>query len=379
MRIGINALLLWGRFTGVERSILNLLKALQRLEVPHEFVAYLPAEFDVSLLTSSAPHKLELKLRIARLKVATRFRALRILWEQILLPFYVTHDRLNLLHCPGYIAVIASPVPVIITVYDILAITHPEWCRTANRLYYAFMLPLSVKLAERVIVPSMTVKRELVSTLSVEEDKIEVVPLGVDRHFFEPPNETVMHRLRERLNLPKRFVLFVGNVEPKKNLPTLLKAYEHLKKRLSDVRLIIVGAKAWGNGKLVERARSIGASYLGYVTDEELRALYSLASVLAFPSFYEGFGLPPLEAMAVGTPVVASTGGALREVLGDAALFVEPNSADALCEALFSAITNESLRTTLIERGKMHAAKFTWDETAKKIVRVYEDAMRRDG
>lgn len=377
MRVGIDALLLWGSFTGVERSILNLLKALMQLNMPHEILAYLPVEFDASLLISRANQPTP--IRVVRLRVASRFRLLRILCEQLYLPLRASLDKLHLLHCPGYISVVASPVPIILTVYDILALTHPEWCRTANRLYYRLMLPISIKRAKRVIVPSEVVKREIVDTLSVDEGKIDVIPLGVEWGFFEPMDESTLRRISQRLGLPKRFILFVGNIEPKKNLPTLLEAYERLKRRMSDVGLVIVGAKAWGNGRLIERARSIGARYLGYVGDDELRAIYQLASVLAFPSLYEGFGLPPLEAMAVGTPVVASTGGALPEVLGDAALLVEPNDVNALVEALASILSDELLRTAMIERAKAHAAKFTWDEVARKVVQVYESTLHQCG
>ncbi|MCS7253461.1 MAG: glycosyltransferase family 1 protein [Armatimonadota bacterium] len=377
MRIGINALLLWGRFTGVEHSILNLVKALMQLNAPHELLVYLPVEFNTSLLNPIARQTEMTKL--VRLKVATRFRLLRILCEQLYLPLRIIGDKLHLLHCPGYISVIASPVPVILTVYDILAITHPEWCRTANRLYYRLMLPISIRRARRIIVPSETVKRELVSTLSVDEDKVDVVPLGIDQRFFEPINESVVSNLRQRLRLPGRFILFVGNIEPKKNLPTLLKAYERLKKRMSDVGLVIVGAIAWGNGKLIDRAKAIGAQYLGYVSDEELRAVYRLASVLVFPSLYEGFGLPPLEAMALGTPVVASTAGALPEVLGNAALLVEPNDVDGLVEAIVSILSDEALYSALAERATAHASKFTWDEVARRVMKIYERAMRQLG
>ncbi len=374
MRIGINALLLWGRFTGVERSIFNLLKAMMHLNTPHKFFVYLPIEFDISLLAHTTNQVAP--MRAVRLKVASRFRIMRILCEQLYMPFRAALDGLHLLHCPGYVSILASPVPVVLTIYDILAITHPEWCRTANRLYYRITLPISIKRARRIIVPSETVKRELVSILSVSESKIDVVPLGVEERFFEPVNKSIICHLRQRLALPERFVLFVGNIEPKKNLPTLLEAYERLRRRMGNIGLVIVGAKAWGNGKLIERAKSIGAQYLGYVSDNELHAIYHLASALVFPSLYEGFGLPPLEAMAVGTPVVASTGGALPEVLGDAALLVEPNDADAISEALTAVLLDASLRTALIERARAHAAKFTWDETARRVVQVYERTLR---
>jgi len=375
MRIGINALGLWGKFTGVERSILNLIKGMLKADLPLELVVYVPIEFEGSLLTSGIAPK-QCKLELRKLGIASRFRILRIVCEQAFLPLKVTADRLQLLHCPSYIAVLGSPLPVVLSLYDVLAITHPQWCRTANRIHYRFMLPLSILKARRIIVPSKSVKHSLISLFPHAEQKVEVIPLGIDEIFLEPPNESVIRHIKARFNLPKQFVLFVGNIEPKKNLPTLVKAYEMLRERMSEVGLVIVGMPAWGDGKFVERARSTGALCLGYVSDTVLHALYSLASVLAFPSLYEGFGLPPLEAMAVGTPVVASSAGALPEVLGDAAILVEPNNATQLAEALYKAIVDESLRAKLIEKGKARAHTFSWVETAKRVAKVYEHVLR---
>lgn len=375
MRIGINALGLWGKFSGVERSTLNLIKGMLKADMPIELIAYVPIEFDSSLLTFGTTPK-QCKLKLKKLGIASRFRILRIICEQAFLPLKVTTDRLQLLHCPSYIAVLGSPLPVVLSLYDILAITHPEWCRTANRIHYRFMLPLSIKKAKRIIVPSESVKRSVISLFPHAERKVEVIPLGIDEIFFEPPNGSVVRHIQSKFGLPKRFILFVGNIEPKKNLPTLLEAYEVLKKMMDGIGLVIVGMPAWGDGKLVERAKSSGALCLGYVSDAILRALYSLASVLAFPSLYEGFGLPPLEAMAVGIPVVASNAGALPEVLGDAAILVEPNSVTQLAEALYKAITDEALRAKLIEKGKARAHSFSWVETARRVARVYEHVLK---
>ncbi|HID05793.1 MAG TPA: glycosyltransferase family 1 protein, partial [Armatimonadetes bacterium] len=350
----------------------------------HEFIAYVPIEFDMALLhqlptalnvystSANALQSTATRLKIVKLPIPARYRLLRIAVEQFWLPYRIVTDEIDLLHCPGYIAVLRSPVPVVVTMYDILAITHPEWCRHANRIYYRTMLPNSANKAIRIIVPSNAVKVDVIHYLNASPEKVNVVPLGVEPLFRRVQDERVLDEVRRRFQLPGRFVLFVGNIEPKKNVPTLLNAYEQLRKRDATIGLVLAGAPAWGDGKVVQCARKLGAICTGYVSDDILPVLYSLASAFAFPSLYEGFGLPPLEAMACGTPVVTSNAGALPEVVDDAGVLIDPTDATELADALYKVLTDEALRTQLVSRGYRQVQRFTWERTATEVIQVYE-------
>lgn len=374
MRVGINALLLWGRHSGVEQAIWGLIKALAGWDGFNEYAVYIPRGFR----PGAAVECPGLTFQFLPTRVPSRFRSLRIAAEQFGFPRILLRDDIDVFHCPGYVMPLRSPVPTIVSIYDVLALSHPHLCRPANRWHYGRMLPESAKRAARIITPSQTVKRDLLQCVDVSDRKVRVVPLGVDERFKPVVDSATLQRVQGLYGVPERFMLFVGNIEPKKNLKTLLVAYEKIGRRGIRQGLVIAGAKVWDKASLVQ-ARRVGAQFIGYVPDDDLPALYSLADAFVFPSFYEGFGLAPLEAMACGTPVVASDAGALPEVLRDAALFVEPTDADALANAIVRIVEDRELRDGLIEKGKARAERYSWVQTAKIIVslyrRVFEESL----
>lgn len=371
LKIGLNGMLLGGHVSGVETAILGLARGLAEFG-QEEYVFFLPRESWAADLAGP---------RFATRRVAwpVRFRLLRVLWEQGRLPGALEREGLDLLHAPGYVAPLGARRPVVVTVYDLIALLHPEWCKPSNVLHYRVMLPLSARRAAGIIVPSECTRRDLAARLPGAKAPTRVIPLGVGGEFRAIADKTGLAALRERYGLKGPFVLFVGNIEPKKNLGRLVEAFTELK-RGGNIphRLAIAGRREWAYPAVKRRVQKLGlggeVTFLGHVSAADLVGLYNLADVFVFPSLYEGFGIPPLEAMACGVPVVASKRGALPETLGEAALFVDPLDPADIARGLREAIANKALRGGLVERGLRRAALFTWHRTVKETEAFYREA-----
>ena len=269
-----------------------------------------------------------------------------VMWYPAVLPRKAGSGDIDVLHCPGHRAPLKSAVPVVVTLHDLAVLRHPETFNRWTRWYSRVMLPRVVRAAARVIAVSSFTAREAVELLGLDETKIRVVPHGVERPF-EPEGQAATGT----------YALAVGTIEPRKNLPRASEAA-----RLAGLELRVVGPEGWGD---------VGVQSLGFVSDEVLAALYRGAQCLVFPSLYEGFGLPVLEAMACGTPVVTSNSGALAEVAGDAAVLVDPYDVDAIAAGIEEA---RSRREELRAKGLERVRPFTWDETARRTVEIYREA-----
>jgi glycosyltransferase involved in cell wall biosynthesis len=229
------------------------------------------------------------------------------------------------------------------------------------------------------VAPSEAVKREIVRTLGASEGKLTVAPLGVGEEFLAPTPPRAVEQVRARFGLTDPYFLCVGNLEPKKNLAPTIQAF-HLAKRRADLphRLVLAGGKAWRSGDVEQAIRAAGPNVVlqtGYVAAEELPALYAGAEALIFWSLAEGFGLPALEAMACGTPVICSDRGALPEVVGDAAVIVPIGAPEDLAEAIVALASDADRRADLAARGRLGAAPFTWRRHADAVLQVYEAAV----
>ena len=297
--------------------------------------------------------------------------------EQVQLPLQLTRERVDLFHAPHYVLPTLAPCRSVVTIHDCIHLMFPQYL--PNRLAYAYarsILWTASRRASRVMTVSEASKRDIVQFLGIPGDRVVIIPNGIDERFNTPPNEEEVARVRARYQLDAPFVLYVGNVKPHKNLERLIDAFYRVRQELGDdLRLLLIGddiSKYATFRRAVHRYQLHKyVRFLGFVPDETLAVLYRLAHVFAFPSLYEGFGLPPLEAMASGTPVVTSNVSSLPEVVGDAALLVDPYDPAAIAAAIRRVLTEPGLSADLRRRGLERAREYSWERSVKRIRQIY--------
>jgi glycosyltransferase involved in cell wall biosynthesis len=379
MHIGLNAHLLslteTYRGAGINWYICNLLTHLPRVDHDNHYTAFLG---DGRFTTSG------LALKLSRLP--TSRPTVRIFWEQVVQPFALQKERVDLLHALAFVTPLFSPCPSVVTIYDLSFLLYPESFKRAKRFYLGLFTRLSARRARRIIAISESTKRDVVRRLGVSPEKVQVVYCGIDE-TLRPLAKDQVADFRSKRGLPERFVLFVGTIEPRKNVTRLIEAFADLRSfdaaqdrfAICDLRLVIGGAKGWFYEDVFARVKELGLEgevmFPGYIPVSELPLWYNAAELLVYPSLYEGFGLPPLEAMACGTPVVAANTSSLPEVVGEAGLTVDPLDVEGLAEAMRRALSDAALRQEMRERGLQRARGFSWTKTALETVQVYRRAM----
>jgi glycosyltransferase involved in cell wall biosynthesis len=317
-----------------------------------------------------------------RRELGIRERWLAIMWHRakVPLPADWLSGPVDVYHSPDFVLPPLRHARGILTVHDLAFLMRPE-CADARLLaYLEEVVPRSVRRADFIIADSENTRNDLVVLLGVQPGSIAVVPGGVEERFTPVIDPDQLQRARHHLGVGEApFVLAIGVLEPRKNLNRLMDAFSVLKQHgavPADLKLVLAGGKGWlFDGIFQHHAASpIRDDILmpGFVPDEILPAIYSSAEVLAFPSLYEGFGLPILEAMACGTPVVASRASCLPEVAEGAALMVEPTNVDGLSTSLEQVLTDAELRARLIEQGRQRASEYTWRLAAERLLEVYE-------
>jgi glycosyltransferase involved in cell wall biosynthesis len=311
---------------------------------------------------------------------------LRIAWEQVVQPWVLWRERVDLLHALAFVGPWTTSCPVVVTVYDLSFLFYPEAFRSANRLYLRLGTRYSVQRARRILAISESTRRDVARVYHIPIERIDVARPGVGDEFHpRPPAE--LEAFRAQRSLPDQYLLFVGTLEPRKNVVQLVEAYAHcchivgLDGRRSEFpRLVLTGGKGWLYDEIFARVEALGLErdilFPGYVPQAELPLWYAAATAFVYPSLYEGFGLPALESMASGTPVITSHASSLPEVVGDAAVLVDPADREALAEAMAQVVSDETVRASLRERGLERAQGFTWAETARNTATSYRRAMR---
>jgi len=277
----------------------------------------------------------------------------------------------------------------VVTIHDVFHLAFFRTLDLREKLYAKVMINTAVRLSKKIITVSKYSKSEIIKYTRVNKDKIVVIYPGTNKERFKVyQNKILLNRIRKKYNLPERFFLFVGNVKPHKNLKSLLKAFESLigEEIIKDYYLVIVGKeKGFITGdkeifKILERSLDLRKRviFTGFVSNEDLPIIYNLASVFVFPSFYEGFGLPPLEAMACGCPVLVSNVASLPEVCGDAALYCDPYDVDYIAEKMLQLANKEELKEELREKGFERAKQFSWEKAAKEHIKVFKEVLKGD-
>ena len=268
----------------------------------------------------------------------------------------------------------------IITIHDILPIVFPKVRPFKVFLVYKFLLPRTLKTSDKIIADSNSTKNDLITYFNIPEEKIRVILLAADEKFKSLNNkETKEVKYKYHLNFP--FILYVGGLAVHKNIPALIKAFYKVKKKGIQHKLVITGRKRWKYKEIFEMIAKLNLQneviFTGYVSDGDLPALYNAADLFVYPSLYEGFGLPPLESMACGTPVITSNTSSLPEVVGDAGIMVDPYDVDGMADAMHEVLTNEGLRVDMTKKGLERAKMFSWEKCARETLGVYEEIYQQ--
>ncbi|HUP35710.1 MAG TPA: glycosyltransferase family 1 protein [Candidatus Limnocylindria bacterium] len=369
MRIAIDARKL--RDFGIGTYVRNLLRQLSRIDTQTEYVLFCRPG-DLALVSDLG----ENFRPIAEPAPSYSIR------EQLRVPLDVRRVRADLFHAPHYVLPPLTPCRSVVTIHDCIHLRFPQYL--PSKLGYAYArssLWVATHRASRIMTVSEASKRDILRYFTIPESKIDVIYNAIDDRFGMMPPEEEIARVRERYQLNDPFVLYAGNIKPHKNLERLIEAFHMLRRGdLEHVKLLIIGdeiskyatlRRAVHRLKLHQHVR-----FFGFVPDQTLAVLYRLAGVFVFPSLYEGFGLPPLEAMASGTPVITSNVSSLPEVVGDAAVLVDPYEPEDIADAMRRVLTDAPLREDLVRRGLARASMFSWERSIRRVREIYEEAAR---
>jgi glycosyltransferase involved in cell wall biosynthesis len=367
IRVAVDATAVPARLTGAGVYAAKVLAALARRD---------DLELEAFCAPGSAAALAAPGLRLHPVPAARAGRPARIAWTQLAAGRAARAAGARLLHGVHYELPLRARLPQVVTVHDLTLLTHPEWHEPSKVRYFGWAMRRAVAAARRVLCVSAITAHDLAERLDVPPERVDVTPLGTD---LKPAPAAEVAAVRRRLRLDGPYLLGLGTVEPRKDLPALVRAFASLAGELPH-RLVLAGLSGWGAGELAAAVAASGVAervlLAGYVPEADKAALLSGAELFLYPSRYEGFGLPVLEAMACGTPVVTTTGGSLPEVAGDGALLVDPGDDGALAAAIAKLAGDPAARQEAAARGRARAATFTWDRCATLTAAAYHRALR---
>jgi glycosyltransferase involved in cell wall biosynthesis len=353
--------------TGTENYSLQLIRHLLALESGHRYRLYFNRPPTVELF----PMRADLELRV--MPFPRLWTHLRLSWE-------MARQPPDVLFVPAHVLPLVHPRSSVVTVHDLGYRHYPEAHPLLDRLYLDLSTRYNARAARRVIAVSQATQDDLVQHYGIEPDKITVVYSGWDERMRPVEDEATIEGVKARYHVRGEYVLYVGTLQPRKNLGRLLEAFGLLRKRAQRGEapgLVIAGRKGWLYDQITQQVERLGLEsevvFPGYVPQDDLPALLSGARLFVFPSLYEGFGLPVLEAMACGTPVLCSNVSSLPEVAGDAALLVDPLDVKGMAKAMNRLLQDEGLRTELVERGYRQVRQFSWERCARETLAVLEE------
>jgi glycosyltransferase involved in cell wall biosynthesis len=378
MKIGIEAQRIFRpKKHGMDIVALEMIRALQRIDLENEYFIFVRPDSDRSVLEATP------NFHIVEVSASSY-----PIWEQVALPRAARKKGVDILHCTSNTAPIAGGIPLVLTLHDIIYLEKIDfskgtWYQRMGNLYRKWVVPSIVHRCKKIITVSVY-EKEVIDRYfpSLPPDRVQSVYNGVGAHFRPDLPAEKIRAVKEQYQLPDRFVFFIGNTDPKKNVPNAMRALKIMKNRgCLDFKLVMPD---YNKSHLEQTLQSIGAPDLieniqltGYVNNADLPVFYLLARAFLYPSLRESFGIPMLEAMACGTPVVTSTTSSMPEVSGGAALLADPNEPAQIAEALEKAIRDESLRAQLIAAGLENAARFSWENTAREVLECYRSVGSR--
>ncbi len=374
MRIAINCQLLSIHRSGVGRYIRDLINGLAQIDSNNEYVLFANSKVKNGILPGTKNFRKKLSL------FPLQNAAGRIMWEQLFLPIKLIQERVDIIHFPDQsYPILPLRCPSVITVHDLTYNVYPQTYTLAKRVYKNTVMRAAIARTDRIIVDAKNTKKDILETYNISEEKITVINCGLSEMFKEISDSELLENTRKKFALPEHFILHVGTLSPDKNLTGLLDAYAILKRKVGSLpKIVVVGPRGWLYESIFKKILRLRLKddvvFLGYIEDIDLVHIYNLADIFVLVSLYEGFGFPPLEAMACGTPVISSDAGSLPEVVGEAALMVNPHDVEDLAKAVERLLVDSALRKELIKKGFARRKLFSWEETARKTLTIYQEA-----
>ncbi len=371
MHIGIDSRLPYYERGGISQYTIQLILALSTVDRSNQYTVF-QSRKDIKSCTPPG---------------ATNFKPVR-LWtpchhsvERYALGIEIMPRRLDLFHSPDFIPPALGSKKRLITIHDLNFLWFPEFISADSHRYYSGQIHWAVHAADQISADSNHTRQDLIERLNVPPEKVTTIHLAANPIFTNSYAADSINETLAKYNLPAGFILFVGTISPRKNVKTVIRAYERIvHEKAIDIPLVLVGSQGYLYEELVGIVDELGlrdmVRHFTSVEDQELARFYSAAGVLVLPSYYEGFGLPPLEAMHCGCPVVVSNRASLPEVVGEAGIILDPEDIDGWAEAINRVLTDSTLRFELVQAGKNQARRFTWDKTAKATLRLYEKCMQ---
>lgn len=352
----------------------NLLSNLVKINESSSIKAFFLEDFK---------HK-SLNFVIEKTSVSYENHPLGDLWELFFLPFYLYYEKTDIFHSPTFhLPLLTFGTKKIVTIHDLAVFKHPQTFPTTFSIYNKILTRLASKFSDAVIVPSISTKKDVLEILGVDEKKIFVVPEAASDNFRVIKDSKILDQVRSKHNLPENYILFVGTIEPRKNLLSLIQSYSFLKKKGAiNHKLVVSGGKGWLkeseriNKLIIDMDISNEVIFTGYVPENDLVAIYNMADLFVYPSLYEGFGIPLLEAMSCGCPVIASNRSAVPEVVGDAAILVNPLNDKELSEAIIKVLNEKRVNLDLKAAGFNRVKQFSWERAAMEMMKIYKNVSR---
>jgi len=374
MRIGIDARSLQQKGTGVGRYLFNILKHYPELDKSNEYMLY---------LTEGKPDPALSGFNSKAISIP--FIDFNLTWLHFRLPFEIAKDKIDLFHGPYSALPFLQPCPMVMTIHDLTYEIHPEWFSLRSRISFQAHSRWAVKTAKRIIAVSECTKKDIIKYYKVEEKNIEIIYLAPEESYKQITDKSRLNGVKSKYGISKNFLLHVGVVHARRNIERLLKVFGRLRGEGFDIQLVLVGSLMVR--KMIRKTidlnhyiKELGLEgeviHIDYVPDEDLVCLYNAAKLFVYPSLYEGFGLPLVEAMACGTPVIASNVSSIPEVVGDAGILFDPYNEEEILDSIKIVLNDKSTWEALSIKGLNRAKQFSWSRAAKQTIELYNKAVK---